>query len=196
MGYMTADIWDDPQQALRHQVSGTYNWNNGGFDENSPEDAEASRATGVVMHDPSGRPFRIDDIPDGVSQMSAYVRAASGGIGDGTNEGGFGASAHIQFTVTPGETLTLVVGAPGGDAAAQSFCGGGGGGASAIARAGFVPLAVMGGGGGGGSYDANHSVSDASLTPTGNAGDGSDAARRARVAARADAVPLVSRIAA
>ncbi len=91
MGYMTADIWDDPQQGPRHQVSGTYNWNNGPFDANSPKDAEVSRATGVVMHDPSGRPFRIDDIPDGVSQTILLAENLNAGwwVSGAPHETGF-----------------------------------------------------------------------------------------------------------
>jgi hypothetical protein len=113
-------------------------------------------------------------VPDGVSEVTAYVRGGGGGIGDGVNSGGYATYASGRFAVTPGDNLTVIVGDEGGDAAAQSFCGGGGGGASVVALPGFIPQIVAGGGGGGGSYSVNHTVSDASLVPTGKAGDGSD----------------------
>jgi prepilin-type processing-associated H-X9-DG protein len=68
MGYMTADLWDDRQQALRHQVSGTYNWNNGDFDANSPDDAAVSRATGAIMFDDAGKANSFDRMTDGQAQ--------------------------------------------------------------------------------------------------------------------------------
>lgn len=68
MGYMTADLWDDPRLAHRHQVSGTYNWNNGAFDQDSAQDEQVSRATGVFLYDPGGVPNSFDDLTDGTSQ--------------------------------------------------------------------------------------------------------------------------------
>lgn len=68
MGYMTADLWDNPLLAHRHQVSGTYDWNNGAFGRDSAEDAEVSRATGVFVYDPGGVPNKLDEITDGTSQ--------------------------------------------------------------------------------------------------------------------------------
>jgi hypothetical protein len=68
MGYMTADLWDNREQALRHQVSGTYNWNNGDFGADSPEDASVSRATGVITYDTAGQPNSLARIPDGTTQ--------------------------------------------------------------------------------------------------------------------------------
>lgn len=55
-GYMTADIWDNPSQGRRHQITGTYNWNNGGdFDETSAQDAQISMASGAFHADPTGQ---------------------------------------------------------------------------------------------------------------------------------------------
>ncbi|REJ95302.1 MAG: DUF1559 domain-containing protein [Planctomycetota bacterium] len=67
MGYMTADIWDDPGQTYRHQVSGTYDWNNGDFAADSFEDEQLSRASGAVLFDHEGVPTSLNRIPDGVS---------------------------------------------------------------------------------------------------------------------------------
>lgn len=67
MGYMTADVWDHRDEATRHRVSGTYDWNNGDFDRDSPEDARVSRATGVFVDDPGGQANSFDGITDGTS---------------------------------------------------------------------------------------------------------------------------------
>jgi hypothetical protein len=113
-------------------------------------------------------------VPAGVDQMTAIVAGAAGGNGDSSNVGGTGAEVVVTFPVTAGETLSLIVASQGEAAGAQTFCGGGGGGASVIARAGFVPVVVAGGGGGGGSYGPSGATADASLTATGNPGEGSD----------------------
>lgn len=70
-GYMTSDIWDDPTQGHRHQISGTYNWNNGDFDETTPEDAQISMATGALLADSIGQyPTTLDQMAlgDGTTQ--------------------------------------------------------------------------------------------------------------------------------
>ena len=68
MGYMTADLWGGRERALRHQVSGTYNWNNGHFDADSAEDAGVSRATGTILYDVDGKPNSLDRMSDGQTQ--------------------------------------------------------------------------------------------------------------------------------
>lgn len=120
-------------------------------------------------------------VPDGVSLVRVYMWGAGGGGGRGYNNGTSygGSAAYVEgiLAVTPGETLTIVVGeggknignpprtftgatyggggAPGfgtanGDAAGQ------GGGRSAIRRAG-VDIVTAGGGGGGGANDTLNS---------------------------------------
>jgi prepilin-type processing-associated H-X9-DG protein len=100
MGYMTADIWDDPLQGHRHQVSGTYNWNNGPFDENSPEDEAVSRATGVILHAARGRGVRIDDISDGQSNTLLLAENLNAGwwVSGSPHETGF--AVRIGGTAT------------------------------------------------------------------------------------------------
>ena len=79
MGYMTADLWDNPRLAHRHQVSGTYNWNNGEFGRDSAEDAQVSRATGVFLYDPGGAPNTLDEISDGTSQTIVLAENINAG---------------------------------------------------------------------------------------------------------------------
>lgn len=99
-------------------------------------------------------------VPAGVYSLQVTVRGGQGGPGGSAGgifgaggAGGLGAQVLMLVPVTPGETLTVVVGAR-GDAAAdgttdQPTGGGGGGALTSISRAG-VPLAIAGGGGGGG----------------------------------------------
>jgi prepilin-type processing-associated H-X9-DG protein len=91
MGYMTADIWDDAAQGYRHQVSGTYDWNNGPFDEDSLEDAQVSRATGVICHDAFENGPRIDSMSDGQSQTILLAENLNAGwwVSGAPHETGF-----------------------------------------------------------------------------------------------------------
>ena len=116
-------------------------------------------------------------VPCGVTTLTVDAYGARGGLGDnfgfgGTNTGGLGGRALAGVTVTPGETLTVVVGGHGGDVQAPAPLniggaggsngggdggsqttgagyGGGGGGMSNVDRA-ATHLVVAGGGGGGG----------------------------------------------
>jgi len=102
VGYMTADIWDDPAQGQRHQVSGTYNWNNGPTDENSAEDEAVSRATGVILYDARGRGLHLDKITDGQSHTIL--------LSENQNAGRWisGEPHEVGFAVRIGGTATQI----------------------------------------------------------------------------------------
>lgn len=92
-------------------------------------------------------------VPTGVTQVSAVVVGGGGGgagsdgdRNEGNTGGGGGGLAYGTFTVTPGESLTVTVGAAG--AAAPSGGDGGAGGTTTIARG--VTTLLSGGGGQGG----------------------------------------------
>jgi len=114
-------------------------------------------------------------VPDDVCRITVDAYGAAGGAGwasEGPDAaGGLGARATGTITVTPGDTLEIVVGGSGGDAlgeepgtggfggggaggvGADATSGGGGGGASSVRRGDEV-LLIAGGGGGGGGYSA------------------------------------------
>lgn len=89
-------------------------------------------------------------VPADVTSLDYVVAAGDGGRAWAseftTGFGGHGAQITGSLTVTPGETLDIVVG---GNGANGHGTGAGGGGYSSIAR-GTTPLIVAGGGGGGG----------------------------------------------
>lgn len=101
-------------------------------------------------------------VPTGVTALVVKMWGAGGG-GNGSGKGGGGAYVEGTLTVTPGETLTIIVGSGGayfntttnygGGGASATVRGGGaqGGGRSAIRRSGTE--IVTAGGGGGGSSD-------------------------------------------
>ncbi|MDW8274268.1 MAG: Ig-like domain-containing protein [Chitinophagales bacterium] len=115
-------------------------------------------------------------VPPGVNAIRVKMWGAGGGSGDNTNCGNGGGGAYVEgiLCVTPGETLTIIVGEGGARGTANSsgafngssaFGGGGigrqedrgggnGGGRSAIRR-GSTELATAGGGGGGGGSGTN-----------------------------------------
>jgi hypothetical protein len=90
-------------------------------------------------------------VPANVFELTVDVRGAGGGGGGGWNHvGGAGAPGGrvlSNIPVSPGETLTLVIGG-GGGGGVNYMGGGGGGGSSAILR-GATRLVVAGAGGGG-----------------------------------------------
>lgn len=112
-------------------------------------------------------------VPAGVTLLSVKMWGAGGGgpmFSGGTGYGGGGAFSEVTLPVTPGESLTVVVGAGGamggitagiaaygGGGATGAQYSGGGGGRSALRR-GSVELVTAGGGGGAGS-DASLSAS-------------------------------------
>ncbi len=105
-------------------------------------------------------------VPAGVTSLTVYMWGAGGGGGRYLS-GGAGAALQGTLTVTPGETLTIVVGQAGGrtdniiqptryggggagiDPANGAYYSATGGGRSAIRRSGADIVTVAGGGGGG-----------------------------------------------
>ena len=98
-------------------------------------------------------------VPNGVTQVSAVVVGAggggAGGDSNGNNDeeggcgGGGGGLSYGTFTVTPGETLTIIIGTGGGGGSAPAGAGSNGG-SSQIRRGSTVLL--HGGGGGRGTH--------------------------------------------
>ena len=102
----------------------------------------------------------------GVTQLTIDAFGA-GGAANPSHAGGRGAHLEGTFAVTPGETLTVVVGGTGVPGIESSgFTGGGGGGGSGVLR-GTTALVIAGGGGGAGHQNAGI---DASVGPDGIAG--------------------------
>jgi hypothetical protein len=101
-------------------------------------------------------------VPSGVTSIRVYMWGAGGGngwssTGENPYAGGAGAMVQGVLAVTPGETLTIIVGEGGGTLNRATYGGGGsgagtrsaGGGRSAIARSGTDVVTVGAGGGGG-----------------------------------------------
>jgi len=88
-------------------------------------------------------------VPAGVSKISIEAYGAEGGQGDGGNyTGGLGAIIYGEFSVTPGETINIVVGGKGEDGT-ESMAGGGGGGSFVYTGSiGGTGLLIVAGGGG------------------------------------------------
>ncbi len=118
---------------------------------------------------PGTHPFVV---PDRCTRVRAKAWGAGGGNGQGNTKAAAGGFGVVELSVTPGETLTVVVGAPGGSAQNQpgaggapgggnggsggSQDGGGGGGFSGVfAGAIEAASALVIGGGGGGSGGGN-----------------------------------------
>ena len=123
-------------------------------------------------------------VPSGVTQVSAVVvggggggAGAGGGSGGGTDDGGGGGAggglSYGTFTVTPGESLTIIVGAGGngGTGGSSSPTNGSVGGPSRIQRS--VTTLLQGGGGSGGTYDMSAQNSGGTSTGTERDGGGS-----------------------
>ena len=92
-------------------------------------------------------------VPADVTTATFDVRGAPGGVGAGLNSAGAGGEATAELPLTPGATVTLVVGGSGGS---PGPCGGaGGGGYNGGAAGGEFVLQDCdeGGGGGGGASD-------------------------------------------
>ena len=107
-----------------------------------------------------GGPFNFV-VPANVYRVSALAIGAGGGGGgwssasdEASGGGGGGALSYATFAVTPGETLTINVGAAGAAGGGQNR--GSAGTTSSVQRAG-TNLVAAGGGGGGGSPDDNNS---------------------------------------
>ena len=92
-------------------------------------------------------------VPAGVTEVSAVCIGGGGGgggnngvSGPGASGGGAGGLAYGTFTVTPGESLTVIVGA--GGSAGTGSSSGGSGNMSTIRRSASQLLFAMGGNGG------------------------------------------------
>jgi hypothetical protein len=107
-------------------------------------------------------------VPAGVTDVTIDAAGAQGGAGDTRAPGGLGARLGADFTVTPGETLYVVVGGEG--ASSLNAAGGGGGGSFVYTSAtstGLLLAAAGGGGAAGPSAGIN-----ASATTTASDGEG------------------------
>jgi len=95
-------------------------------------------------------------VPSGVTTVTvkAWGGGGGGGVGSGSSgsggNGGGSGFAQADITVTPGETLSVVVG-NGGTAGANTNNAGNGGGYSAVQRSSTFLVQAGGGGGGGGA---------------------------------------------
>jgi hypothetical protein len=130
--------------------------------------SQGSTSGGPVTFNETGSPQSYV-VPSGVTSINVTLYGGSGGgIYNYPNTGGLGGETTGALSVTPGETLTVIVGAAGTNGTYTSMCtsaggyggggtalsgsagcGGGGGGASRISN-GSTALAIAGGGGGGG----------------------------------------------
>ena len=117
-------------------------------------------------------------VPAAISPAKLTVYMWGAGGGSGTGSGGAGAFIQGMLTVTPGDTLTIIVGGGGVVNGTGTFGGGGdsgawdsasGGGRSAIQLSGTELVDV--GGGGGAGYQGN-SGGAANYSPTINGGAG------------------------
>jgi len=122
-----------------------------------------------------GSPFSFT-VPDGVKRISAVtIGGGGGGAGgesgrnDGVTGGAGGGLAYGTFAVTPGETLTITVGAAGTGGGAENN--GGTGGNSSISRGATVLL--QGGGGQGGAARSTSTRTGGTSTGTARIGGGS-----------------------
>ena len=118
-------------------------------------------------------------VPTGVTEVSAVCIGGGGGAAfcTGSNAssaggGGGGGNAWGTFTVTPGETLTVVVGTGGMGGESASSIAGASGGDSTISRGGTVLL--NGGGGAGGIADAPATNSSFGTAAAGGTSTGSE----------------------
>ena len=138
------------------------------------QDAPIAATGGSTVFDVVGEDVFV--VPEAVCGMTVEVGGAGGGrsagqtigLPDAQSEGGLGGRVTADLEVTPGETLSVVVGGAGGDSApgevggtggfnggadggdlGSAYGGGGGGGMSEVLR-GTESLIVAGGGGGAG----------------------------------------------
>ena len=109
-------------------------------------------------------------VPAGVCQVTIAAFGASGDGNGDTTFGGGGGRLQADFTVTPGEALTVIVGENGGDGGVGFNTGGTpngdgfmGGGSSGV-KAGATPLIVAGGGGGAGASSSEGGQGGVALT--------------------------------
>ena len=110
-------------------------------------------------------------VPTGVTLIRIDAQGAQGGSVSTSCSatGGLGARMVGDVTVTPGETLTILVGGQGNTNGSDA----GGGGGSFVVRTGNIPLVVAGGGGGAtnniGNCGSNRDGINATITTSGTA---------------------------
>jgi hypothetical protein len=112
-------------------------------------------------------------VPSGVTSVTLKAIGGGGGNGDTSGalggNGGLGAEASRGVAVTPGSTLTVIVGAHGANATSTA---GGSGGAGASAGGAGGTGGTYGGGGGGGSSEVRFGGSVLITGPGGGGGGG------------------------
>ncbi len=127
---------------------------------------------------------QVFTVPPGIAQLFLVVAGAAGGKCSGAASPGLGGLTRAAIAVTPGETLTIVVGGAGGGCGVsggfnggakggtRGGAGGDGGGASDVRQAGsgLANRVVIAGGGGGGGGNAVSGTGSA-----GGAGGGASA---------------------
>ncbi|MEI6576037.1 MAG: Ig-like domain-containing protein [Bacteroidota bacterium] len=110
-------------------------------------------------------------VPAGVTTITVDAYGAQGGhdyCSTGYNYGGLGARMKGTFTVTPGNTIQLLVGGTGGNSALTCSRGGGGGGGTFVYNLSTTTLLIAAGGGGGAGQAAYGSQTDANASATAN----------------------------
>ena len=179
-------------------------WNGTGWDAALSATEQPGLSPASVSFNYSGGP-QTYTVPAGVFSLQVDAAGASGGgYGAGTDEGGAGARVQATLAVSPGQVLTIYVGAAGVFNTSGTFyiaggyngggpaiLGGTGGGATDI-RAGGGQLAdrlLVAGGGGGGGYSATLNANTrggaggnpngSSGTSTSNVGNGGGATQTA-----------------
>jgi len=111
-------------------------------------------------------------VPAGVTSLTIITKGAQGGdqtVNPGTT-GGTGAIMSGNFTVTPGQVLSVMVG---GQGVTAQYVGGGGGGSFVWTSVGSTLLSAAGGGGGAGRDDVlstGQNGVNASIAASGNLG--------------------------
>ena len=99
-------------------------------------------------------------VPPDVTAATFDVQGAQGGVGAGLNSPGLGGEATADLALTPGASVTLVVGGQGGSPGPCSGAGGGGFNGGAAGGPFDFFGCVDGGGGGGGASDVRIGGSD------------------------------------
>lgn len=111
-------------------------------------------------------------VPACVTSITLDLKGAQGGAsnGCGNGPGGLGANIIGTFAVTPGQTLSILVGGVGSNG---QYNAGGGGGSFVWINGPNTLLAAAGGGGGGASYVGSGASGSATTVPTNGVGIGS-----------------------
>ena len=134
------------------------------------QDGIVSSGTATFSYTGSAQTFTV---PAGVTSIDIDARGGQGGTAGG-NTGGLGARMQGTFAVTPGQVLTVVVGAVG----VTSYNSGSGGGGTGVIN-GVIPMIIAGGGGGASSVTPENggpgltsTTGGSSSGPGGTAGSG------------------------